>query len=343
MSDFDLTDHPKLPNKNALTVLLCNLGTPTEPTPKAVRDFLKPFLSDRRVVEIPRLLWLMILHFFILPFRPKPVSHGYKTLWDKYGDSPLRLYTQSQVKKLQALFDEKAGKQQINVDYVFTYGDPELAKQIEKYRKTSEKILLLPLYPQYSCSTTASIYDQLAALNSASRYIPNVQVVNHYYHYESYRKALANSLESFWAEHGKGDHLLCSFHGVPKAYFDKGDPYHCQCMQTSLNLREDLGLSADFHSTSFQSRLGKAEWLKPYTDQTVVKLAQQGVKVLDVICPSFSVDCLETLEEITIENGQYFTETGGQKLRLVPCLNDSDEHIAMMHDIVTQETGIKNV
>ena len=338
MTDVDLTHHPKLNKKKPLTVLLCNLGTPSDPSPKGVRAFLTPFLSDRRVVEVPRLIWLMILHGIILPFRLKRVSQAYQSLWDEYGDSPLRLHTQSQVKKLQTLLINKGHN--VDVDYVFTYGQPELARKIEKYRKTSEKILLLPLYPQYSCSTTAAIYDQLAKLNTASRYIANVQVVNHYYHYDSFRKSLVHSLESFWAEHGRGDHLLCSFHGVPQAYFDKGDPYYCQCMQTSKNLREDLGLDSDFYSTSFQSRLGKAKWLQPYTDKSVVNLAEQGVKVLDVICPSFSADCLETLEEITIENGQYFTEAGGKKLRLVPCMNDSDEHVAMMYDIIAKETPL---
>jgi ferrochelatase len=313
------------------TVILGNLGTPAEPSAAAVRRFLEPFLSDPRVVEIPRPVWWLILNLFILPFRPKAVAEAYQTLWNEYGDSPLRLFTQSQVSKLQ----EKLGDE-FQVDYAFAYGSPTLAEKIEQYRDTSERIIVLPLYPQYSCSTTAAFYDQLASYQTAKRNVADVYIVKDYYQEPTFRQALKKSVEAFWQQHGRGDYLLMSYHGVPKAYADKGDPYYQQCLKTSENLVHDLQLNEGEYSSSFQSRLGKAEWLTPYTDVTVKALAAKGIKTLDVICPSFSVDCLETLEEITIENGAYFTQAGGVKLRLIPCLNDSEDHIAMMQTIVSR-------
>ncbi|CAA0083203.1 Ferrochelatase [BD1-7 clade bacterium] len=329
-------------DKASLAVLLCNLGTPEEPTPAGVRQFLKPFLSDPRVVEVPRPIWMLILHAFILPFRPKPVAEGYKGIWKEYGGSPLRKITQSQVEKLQQQMSENS----VLVDYAFTYGTPGLVEQITHYRDKAERVLILPLYPQYSCSTTAAIYDQIGKYNLGQRDVADVYVIKDYYRQSLYRKALAESVDAFWQKHGRGDHLLMSYHGVPQAYADKGDPYYQQCLDTSTNLAADLALAEGEHTVSFQSRLGKAPWLQPYTDVTVRELAAKGVKTLDVICPSFSVDCLETLEEITEENGEYFTEAGGKTLRLIPCLNDSASHIDMMAAIIApfvdvQATGQK--
>lgn len=318
-----------------IAILLGNLGTPAEPTPAAVHAFLKPFLSDRRVVEIPRPIWSIILNCFILPFRPKPVAHKYKALWDEFGDSPLRIISKSQVEKLQLAFDTQYGKGQVLVDYVFAYGEPSLTSQIDQYRKLSDKIIILPLYPQYSCSTTAAFSDQLAHYQLGQRYIADVQLIREYYAEPLFIRALAQSVEQFWQQHGRGDYLLMSYHGVPQSYADKGDPYQAQCLATSAALAQALGLAAEQCSSSFQSRLGKAQWLQPYTDVTVKALAQQGIKTLDVICPSFSVDCLETLEEISVENAQYFIESGGTRLRLIPCLNADDSHIQMMQKILT--------
>ncbi|MCK5880862.1 MAG: ferrochelatase [Sinobacterium sp.] len=315
-------------------ILLANLGTPDAPTVPAVRAFLREFLSDKRVVEVPRLLWLFILHVLILPRRPQVIAKNYQQLWDEYGDSPLRLFTESQCKKLQAVFNKKS-EAQITVDYIFTYGQRNLRSKLAEYKQCGDRVIVLPLYPQYSCSTTAAFYDQLAMINRASRHIPDVYIVNNYHQHPSFQKALTQSVTSFWQQHGKGDHLLSSFHGVPQAFADKGDPYYRQCVNTANNLQEQLGLSDERFSFSFQSRLGKAQWLSPYTDKTVQELAKSGVKVLDVVCPSFSVDCLETLEEITLENGAIFKEFGGLKLRLIPCLNDSEGHINMMADIVS--------
>ncbi len=322
-------------NKSPLAVILCNLGTPEAPTASAVRAFLKPFLSDRRVVDMPRPLWWFILNLFILPFRPKKVALAYQALWSEYGDSPLRLTTKQQVEKLNARLDtQSGGGNNILVDYAFTYGEPSLANQLDRYREQVEKIVLLPLYPQYSCSTTAAIYDQVAQYNQVQQEVVDIEIVKDYYRQVSYRAALADSVKDFWQQHGQGDHLLISNHGIPQAYADKGDPYYQQCIATSNNLMQDLDLNDKQVTSSFQSRVGRAEWLNPYTDVIVQELAKQGVKTLDVICPSFSVDCLETLEEIAGENAGYFTAAGGEQLRLIPCLNAKSSHIDMMAEIV---------
>lgn len=326
-------------SKVRTAILLANLGTPTAATPAAVRDFLRPFLSDQRVVEVPKLIWFFILNGFILPFRPKPVAEKYQPLWQAYGDSPLRITTQQQVAKLQASLNASEGENSVLVDYVFTYNAPSLNDQLDKYRELADKIVILPLYPQYSASTTAALNDQLAHYQLQQRYIADVCLIREYYHAPSFIQALANSVNNFWQEHGQGDYLLMSYHGVPQAFVDKGDPYQKQCLATSEQLAKALRLEAEKHSTSFQSRLGKAPWLKPYTDFTVEALAKQGVKTLDVICPSFSVDCLETLEEIQIENGEIFQHAGGLTLRLIPCLNAHDDHIQMMAALIRPYLG----
>lgn len=320
--------------KSPLAVILCNLGTPEAPTPAAVRAFLKPFLSDPRVVEVPRPIWWLVLNLFILPLRPRPVAAAYQALWDEYGDSPLRIISKRQVAHLQDMLDESLGEGEVLVDYAFTYGHPGIDRQLDTYRNKADKILLLPLYPQYSCSTTAAIYDQVAGYNLKQRDVVDVSIVKDYYSLPSYREALAQTVTDYWQEHGKSEHLLISNHGVPKSYADNGDPYYQQCLTTAENLIADLELDKSNTSCSFQSRVGKAEWLQPYTDTTVRELAEKGVKTVDVVCPSFSVDCLETLEEITVENGGYFTEAGGEKLRLIPCLNDRKQHIEMMAEII---------
>ena len=322
-------------SKANFAILLANLGTPTAATPVAVRQFLRPFLSDSRVVEIPKPIWSIILNAFILPFRPKAVAEKYQMLWQEYGDSPLRLITQQQVEKLNAHFKQHQPEQTILVDYVFTYSEPLLAQQIDKYRELAEKIIILPLYPQYSATTTAALSDQLAQYQLKNRYIADVQLVREYYQQPSFHQALAQTVQSFWQEHGQGDYLLASYHGIPKRNIDLGDPYQQQCLATTKALQQQLQLEGNKIGSSFQSRFGKAEWVQPYTDATVKQLAAQGVKTLDVICPSFSVDCLETLEEISIENKQYFIEAGGQNLRLIPSLNAQDCHISMMADIIT--------
>jgi ferrochelatase len=260
-------------SKAKLAVLIANLGTPDAPTPQAVRAFLKPFLSDRRVVEVPRPVWWLVLNCIILPFRPKPVSHGYQMMWNEFGDSPLRLFTCEQVNKLLNVFAGMYGKDEVLVDYVFSYGEPGIAQQIDRYRMLAEKIVILPLYPQYSCSTTAAIYDQVAKYNLAQRHVADVSIIKEYYQHPSYRQALAQSVKDYWAVNGRSEHLLISNHGVPRLYAEKGDPYYQQCLQTTHHLQLDLQLADDELTASFQSRLGRAEWLKPYTSDTVKALA----------------------------------------------------------------------
>jgi ferrochelatase len=311
-------------------LLICNLGTPEAPTKQSVRAFLKPFLSDPRVVEVPRPLWWCILNGIILPFRPKSIAKNYQVLFDQYGESPLRLYTQSQVKKLSLCLKDKG----VVVDYAFTYGNPSIEHQLNKYQDLVENIVILPLYPQYSCATTSSIYDQISRFQLRQRECLDIHIIKDYYRNSLYREALANSVKDFWEKANKGDHLVISFHGVPERYREKGDPYYQQCVETAKHLVADLGLSSDEYTVSFQSRLGRAKWLMPYTDEVVKSLGVANKKIVDVVCPSFSVDCLETLEEIAVENKGYFTEKGGEDLRLVPCLNDSDDHIQMMIDRV---------
>src|SRR5690554_97112 len=321
-------------HKVRTAILLANLGTPQAATPAAVRAFLKPFLSDKRVVEVPKPLWFFILNAFILPFRPKPVAEKYLPLWQEYGDSPLRVITQQQAEKLEKLLRSQWGDDSVIVDYVFTYGEPALHAQIDKYRELADNIVILPLYPQYSASTTAALNDQLARYQLQQRYIADVQLIREYYQAPSFIQVLANSVREYWQANGQGDYLLMSYHGLPQAFVDKGDPYQSQCLATSEQLAKALSLATDSYSTSFQSRLGKTPWLQPYTDVMVESLAKQGINTLDVICPSFSVDCLETLEEIQLENGEIFVEAGGSRLRLIPCLNARDDHIQMMAALV---------
>jgi ferrochelatase len=316
-------------------VVLVNLGTPESPDAAAVRRFLKPFLSDRRVVEVPRPIWMLILHGFILPFRPASVAKVYQELWQEHGDSPLRIITVEQEQALQRLLGDA-----VTVRHAMTYGAPGIQQTIEQLQSTGhEQIVVIPMYPQYSASTTAAVYDQLARYTLATRDIADVQCIKYYYDHVLYRKAMFESVERFWQDKGKGDHLLMSYHGIPKSYVDKGDPYQKHCIQTSENLASDLNLNKALWSYSFQSRLGRAEWLKPYTIEHIEALARQGVKKLDVVCPSFSADCIETLDEIINENGEVFKAAGGEELRLIPCLNSDSLHIELLAALAQSRLG----
>jgi ferrochelatase len=317
-------------------LVIVNLGTPEACTPGAVRKFLGQFLSDPRVVEIPRPIWWLILNLFILPFRPKKVAEAYKVIWTERG-SPLRYHTEDQVKKLQERFSRRYPDKVPSVRYAMTYGEPSIDSVInDLYASGHRRIVVLPMYPQYSCSTTAPIYDQIARYCNSRRALPGLQVINSYFYEPAYIQALSGSIRAFWNEHGQPDKLLFSYHGVPEFHGQKGDPYvgHCQC--TTGATVDALGLSEDQYQMSFQSRFGKAEWVKPYTDVTVEALAKSGVKRLDVVCPAFSVDCLETIEEIGEQNREIFLEHGGEELRLIPCLNASDIHIDALEAITAK-------
>lgn len=307
-------------------VLITNLGTPEAPEPKALRKYLAQFLSDTRVVEIPRLLWMIILHGIILRVRPKKSAEAYQEVWTDRG-SPLMYYTEDQAQALQARLAEHWGER-IVVDYAMRYGVPSIGETVDRMLQGGvRKLLVLPLYPQYSGSTTGSTFDALSADFQSRRWLPHLRFVGSYHDYPPYIEAMANKIRAFWAEHGKADKLMLSFHGVPKHFLLQGDPYHCQCHVTGRLLAEKLGLAEDEYLVTFQSRFGKAEWLKPYTDMTLKALPGQGCKSVDVFCPGFSSDCLETLEEIAVENHDYFMEAGGEHFEYIPALNADDAHI----------------
>jgi ferrochelatase len=311
-------------------VILMNLGTPQEPTTASVKRFLKEFLSDRRVVEFPRFVWWFILHLIILPFRSPKVAKAYQSIWGEEG-SPLRYITVQQVEKLQDYFDQDENKQAPVVSYAMTYGGPYLADVVSELQQDGiERFILIPLYPQFSATTTGSIFDQVSELYQSSRNIPDIRIVKDYCHRSEYLDALANSVEVYWQRHGKAERLLMSFHGLPQAYVDKGDPYYQQCVETAEAVAQRLSLAEDQWQISFQSRLGRSQWLQPYTSEVLKQWGQEKLQGVDVICPAFATDCLETLEEISEENKAIFIQSGGKDFRYIPCLNDSDAHIALL-------------
>ncbi len=322
-----------------------NLGTPEAPSKSAVKAFLKEFLSDHRVVEIPRLVWLPILYGIILPFRPRRVVDGYRQIWTQEG-SPLEVITRRQASALAETLSAGRCASESNeagsvscVTYAMTYGKPTLKQRVAELSGAGvDRILVLPLYPQYSATTTAAVYDQYASLILNSRNIPDIVIHKHYYERADYIDALADSIQQFWQRSGRSERLLLSFHGIPQRCVDLGDPYYDQCRLTSFALIERLGLNPDQWAFSFQSRLGSARWLQPYTDQILLEWAKSGVNSVDVICPAFSADCLETIEEIDAENKQRFLEAGGKSFNFIPCLNDSEKHILMMANLVKEYT-----
>ena len=304
-------------------VLLANLGSPTAPTTKAVRRFLRDFLGDPRVVNIPRPIWWLILHAFILPFRPAKSAKAYQKVWTDQG-SPLTYLTRQLAEKLA----EKLLPKGVSAAYAMRYGEPSIASQLKRFKDENiENIIVLPLYPQYSSTTTASVYDDLIKELNQWRHLPSFHFINDYHQHDSYINAIADSVKSTWQEHGKNELLLMSFHGLPELLTKLGDPYFYQCQKTAQLIAEKLGLDESQWLLVFQSRFGKAEWLKPYCVDTLEKLPGQGIKAIDVICPGFAVDCLETLEEIAMENKSVFIEAGGIEYRYIPALNDSDAHV----------------
>ncbi|MEI6707314.1 MAG: ferrochelatase [Methylococcales bacterium] len=305
-------------------VLLANLGSPTAPTTKAVRKFLGEFLWDKRVVNIPRPVWWLILNFFVLPFRPKKSAHAYQTVWDAEKGSPLAFLTYQLTEKVA----EQLITKDITVDYVMRYGEPSMATQLRRFKDLGiDDIIVLPLYPQYSSTTTASIYDALINELNTWRYLPSFRFISDYHQNEAHITALANSITQAWDEQPKNDLLVMSFHGLPEVLTKMGDPYFYQCQKTAALIAEKLGLRDSEWKLVFQSRFGKAEWLKPYCVQTLEELPKQGIKSVDLVCPGFAVDCLETLEEIAITNKEIFIEAGGEQYRYIPALNDSDAQV----------------
>jgi protoporphyrin/coproporphyrin ferrochelatase len=314
-------------------IILLNLGTPDAPTIPSVRQFLRSFLSDPRVVELPRLLWLPILYGIILPFRPKKALKAYQLVWTPDG-SPLKAITNKQVEALSARVHAQVGDS-VEVVYAMTYGQPELAAQINALKARGfARILVLPLYPQYSATTTAPIYDQLARNNFKTRHIAEVFLVSAYFDRKDYIAALAASVRDYWSSNGRNQKLLFSFHGIPQRCVDLGDPYYQHCIATANAVVQELAIPEDLWAISFQSRLGKAKWLQPYTDKLLVQWAEAGVQSVDVICPAFATDCIETLEEIQGENRELFLHAGGKQFGYIPCLNDRADHIDMMWNML---------
>lgn len=312
-------------------ILLVNLGTPDAPTPQALRRYLAEFLGDPRVVEIPRALWWPILHGVILRLRPRQSAAKYASIWTPEG-SPLKHWTLLQAKLLTGYLGERGHP--VLVRAAMRYGEPAIAHQLDALKaEGATRILVLPLYPQYAAATTASAVDAVQAWTRRVRRLPELRFVNQYHDDPGYIAALAKRIEDHWMKHGRPERLLLSFHGVPARSLALGDPYHCQCQTTARLLGERLGLKPEQLLVTFQSRFGKAKWLEPYTEPTLVALARQGVKRVDVACPGFVADCLETLEEIAQEARHAFLAAGGAEFRYIPCLNDQHEWIAALSAI----------
>jgi ferrochelatase len=313
-------------------VLLVNLGTPDEPTPAAVRRYLAEFLWDPRVIETPRPLWWLILHGVILRVRPKKSAHAYEQVWTEEG-SPLLLYSSKLAAQLGDALRERHGPQ-LHVALGMTYGNPSVREALELLRSVDvRRLVVLPLYPQYSATTTASVFDRVSAALARWRWIPELRFVTQYHDDPAYIDALVRSVRSHWQEHGR-KHLLFSFHGLPRRYLLDGDPYHCQCHKTARLVAEALGLGPEEFSVSFQSRVGREEWLRPYTDEVLARYAVDGPREITTICPGFATDCLETLEEIALRNREDFIAQGGIAFDYVPALNDSPAHVAVLAGIV---------
>ncbi len=312
-------------------VLLVNLGTPDAATAAALRRYLAQFLWDPRVVEIPRPLWWLILHGIILRLRPARSAAKYAAIWTTEG-SPLLHWTRRQAAGLEAAL--AANGHEVLVRIAMRYGTPAVAAELDALKQAgAARVLVLPLYPQYAAATTASTIDAVAQWAQRTRHVPELRFVNHYHDDPGYIAALAASVRDHWARHGRGEKLVMSFHGVPARSLALGDPYHCECQKTARLLAEALGLARDDYLVTFQSRLGRARWLEPYTEPTVRRLAAQGIRHLDAICPGFAADNLETLEEITLEARDAFAQDGGRQFNVVPCLNDRPDWIAALAEL----------
>ncbi len=327
------TDFHATASKTA--VILVNLGTPDAPETSAVRRYLAEFLSDPRVIEIPRLLWRIILHGVILRIRPARSARAYQSVWTTQG-SPL-LVISKKLRDAVAAQIKSDPTNPILVALAMRYGNPSIASVLRELRAQAvQKIIVLPLYPQYSATTTASTFDAIVDELKTWRWVPDLQFVQAYYHESLYLDALAASVQAHWNAHGRADRLLMSFHGIPQRYFDNGDPYFCHCHATARRLAERLQLSHDQYSVAFQSRVGREQWLKPYTDEVLNALPAQQVKSLQVICPGFAVDCLETLEEIAVENRERFLHAGGERFEYISALNESTEHATALASIISR-------
>jgi protoporphyrin/coproporphyrin ferrochelatase len=335
--------HGQAGNFNARTaILLCNLGTPDEATAPAVRRYLAEFLSDHRVVEIPKPIWWLILHGIILRLRPAKSAAKYASIWTAEG-SPLKVWSEKQAKLLQGYLGEQGHHVQVRLG--MRYANPSMKSQLDALKAEGfNRILILPMYPQYSGTTTASVFDAVYTWAAKVRRIPELRFVNNYHDDVGYINALAARIQAYWKVNGMPDKLVMSFHGVPERTLALGDTYHCECYKTARLVGDKLGLSKDQLQLTFQSRFGKAKWLEPYTEPTLIEMAKSGIKRVDVVCPGFTVDCLETLEEIAMEAKEAFLHSGagsqapvdGRSFHYIPCLNDSPEWVRGLGQIAEQ-------
>ena len=325
-------DHPEV-KFGKTGVLLINLGTPDSTSWWDIRKYLKEFLSDRRVIEVNPILWKVILNLFILTFRPSKTAHAYKKIWrEESNESPLLYFTRHQAHKLKVVI----GKEKIIVDFAMRYGNPSIKSRLDMLKeKGCEKIIILPLYPQYAGATTATVCDEVYRSLMKMRWQPSLQIIPHYESEPQYIDALIVSIEKKIKEiNWKPDLIISSYHGIPKSYFDKGDPYHCYCHKTTRLMKEKFNKVKI--ELTFQSRFGPQEWLTPYTDKTLESLPSKNIKNLLVICPGFASDCVETLEEINIQGREYFLKNGGENFDLIPCLNDNSDHIELFKKLVNK-------
>ena len=327
------SNHPQV-NFGKTGVLLVNLGTPDSTNWWDIRKYLKEFLSDRRVIEVNPFLWQIILNLFILTFRPSKTAKAYKEIWMKEENiSPLRYYTIKQAEKVKSIISDE----NLIVDYAMRYGNPSIkSKMLDLQESGCENIIILPLYPQYAAATTATVCDEVYRTLMKMRWQPSLQIIPHYESEPLYIQAIVNSInQKLSSINWKPDLILASYHGIPKKYFDKGDPYHCYCHKTSRLIKEKFNKDIPI-LTTFQSRFGPQEWLQPYTDKTLENLPKEGKKNILVISPGFSSDCVETLEEISIQGKESFLEAGGENFDTIPCLNDNEDHIKLLVHLINK-------
>lgn len=337
MSNFTAKTHFEHGENPKVGVLLCNLGTPQAPEPGAVRRYLAEFLSDKRVIEAPRWIWKPILHGIILRFRPRLSAAAYKKVWGEQG-SPLLTISNEQTQKISAQLNHE-NQDVFAVALGMRYGEPSIASALQSLREQdARQIVVLPLYPQYASATSGSVFDAVANELKTWRWVPELRFINEYHADPRYLDALAASIRTHWQTNGRAEHLLMSFHGIPEEYFLAGDPYFCHCQATAREIAERLDLKDGEWQISFQSRVGRKQWLRPYTDHTIEALGKQGVKNIDVVCPGFSADCLETLEEIAMQNADTFEHHGGQSLNYIPSLNANEDHINFLSALLTEHT-----
>ncbi|MGD8925366.1 MAG: ferrochelatase [Thioalkalispiraceae bacterium] len=318
-------------------ILLINLGTPDAATPSAVRKYLAEFLADPRVVEMPRIIWRLILHGIILRIRPRPVARNYAKIWTEQG-SPLLVKSQAIADKLQSeIAQELPGP--VHVALAMRYGQPSIAAGLQQLReKNIERLLILPMYPQYSATTTAAIFDEVSHQLQRWRWIPQFRMLMQYHDHPLYIQAIVDQIQHSLEANGKPDKLILSFHGIPQRYHQAGDPYFCQCQKTARLISEKLNLASEEWMLCFQSRFGREPWLQPYLDKTLEAMPEQGIKSVQIIAPGFAADCLETLEELAMQNHNLFIKRGGEFYHYIPALNESDSHIDLLLALIKQET-----